>query len=137
MRSSMPSIVAILASLFLLVACDTAGSQARGHAPPASPASATFSVTGTDGGAGIDITYGSQNANLQGGSKLPWSARMRIDAAAQYYDVQAQLEGAGSIRCSVTVKGVTKTAHASGGYDVCRAEVTNDLNGKWLPSSAS
>jgi hypothetical protein len=57
---------------------------------------------------------------------------MPIQGRAQYYDVHAQLEGAGTITCKVTVKGVTKTTHAAGGNDFCRAEVTNDLFGRWL-----
>ncbi|MBO0746207.1 MAG: hypothetical protein J2P43_14400 [Candidatus Dormibacteraeota bacterium] len=137
MRVPKTSFVAALASLLLLVACGTPGPEARGPAPHASAAVATFSVSGNDGGAGIDITYGSQNANLQGGSKLPWSTTMPIEGSAQFYAVQAQLNGAGSITCSVRVKGVTKTSHVSGGYDVCRAEVVNELNGRWAPSSAS
>lgn len=131
------ALVGTLACLLVLAACGPIGALARTPASHRYPAVATFRVSGTDGGAGIDITYGSQNANLQGGSKLPWSTTVRIDPAAQFYDVQAQLNGAGSITCWVWVEGVTKTTHAKGGYDVCRAEVTNDLNGKWLPSSAS
>ncbi len=130
------SFLAILASLLLLAACGMPTSQARKPSHPASPSVVTFTVTGSDGGRGIDITYGSQNANLQGGSTLPWSTTMAIQAAAQYYDVQAQLNGAGSITCKVEVKGVTKTAHAAGGYDYCRAEVINDLNGRWIAEAS-
>ena len=129
--------VAVLSSLLLLVACQTGGSQARTPAPHSSATVATFRVSGTDGGSGVDITYGSQNANMQGGSKLPWSATMPVQGSARYYAVQAQLNGKGSITCSVRVDGVAKTAHASGGYDVCRAEVVNELGGRWAPSSAS
>lgn len=137
MRFPLPAFLAILASLVLVVACGTGGSQARSPSPHRPAAVATFSVSGNDGGTGIDITYGSQNANLQGGSTLPWSTTMPIQSTAQYYDVQAQLKGAGSISCLVRVEGVTKRAHASGGYDVCRAEVVNELGGRWSPSSAS
>lgn len=137
MRFPITSFVAILASLVLLVACGTGGPQAGKPSPHRPAAVATFRVSGNDGGSGIDITYGSQNANLQGGSTLPWSTTMPVQSTAQYYAVQAQLKGAGSITCSVRVKGVTKTSHASGGYDVCRAEVVNELGGKWAPSSAS
>lgn len=137
MGSPIAARLGILVCLFLLVACGTAGSQAGRPSPHAhtrtSPASVTFSVSGNDGGAGIDITYGSQNANLQGGSKLPWSTTMPIQGTARYYDVQAQLKGAGSITCTVKVKGVTRTTHAAGGYDYCRAEVLNELNGRWSP----
>lgn len=153
MRPPFTSILAIVASLFLLAGCGTAGSQAGASSPHAHssrdpaptgrssasptpvrtpPADVTFTVTGSDGRAGVDITYGSQNANLQGGSGLPWSVSMAIQPADAYYDVQAQLEGAGSITCKVEVEGVTKTAHAAGAYDFCRAEVINDLNGRWI-----
>lgn len=123
------AVLGTLASLVLLVACSTGPSA---HASPkASPTRVMFRVLGNDGGAGIDITYGSQNASLQGGSTLPWSTTMRIQRTAQYYDVQAQLEGAGSITCTVTVGGVTQRTRAKGGYDYCRAEVKNELDGRW------
>lgn len=127
------SFAAVLVALFLLAGCGAAGSPAGIRSASRKPsAMVTFTVTGSDGGDGIDITYGSQNASLQGGSKLPWSTTMPIQAPAQYYDVQAQLEGRGSITCTVKVKGVSKSTHAAGGYDFCRAEVINDMDGRWL-----
>lgn len=122
-----PAVLALVCAL-LLVGC--AGGPAGGRT---TPTTVRFSVSGNDGGAGVDITYGSQNANLVGGSTLPWSKTMAIQPAAGYYDVQAQLRGGGSITCTVSVGGVTKRTHAAGGYDYCRSEILNEANGTWSP----
>ena len=53
---------------------------------------------------------------------------MPFDGSAQYYDVVAQLEGSGDITCKLIVTGpgdqplTVTTGHASGGYNICRAQ---------------
>lgn len=50
---------------------------------------------------------------------------------AMYYNVTAQLQGGGDVHCSVTVDGKTKTGHASGGYNICNAQLSGGLFGGW------
>ncbi|WP_319594115.1 hypothetical protein [Streptomyces sp. ID05-04B] len=50
---------------------------------------------------------------------------------ALYYQVSAQLMGGGDINCSVTVNGKTKKGHASGGYNICTAQLNGGLLGGW------
>lgn len=94
--------------------------------PTAAP-TVTFSVTGSAPN-GVDITYGSDTDNRQGGTTLPWSATLPLDPSAHYYDVYAQLGGGGDITATVTITAnghtFTKTGHASGGYNIASAELT-------------
>jgi len=89
----------------------------------------------------VDITYGTDSSNLNGGD-LPWSAVLTLDPNAQYYYVDAQLQGPdGDITCTVTVVykkgGVTQTATrtgtAQGDYNIASAEICSDLTGGWTP----
>jgi hypothetical protein len=45
--------------------------------------------------------------------------------------VNAQLQGSGDINCSVTVDGTTKKGHASGGYNICDAQLSSNFTGGW------
>lgn len=89
----------------------------------------TFKVSGS-APSGVDITYGSDSDN-RSGHGFPWSATLPLDDDAMYYTVYAQLQGGGDISCSVTVDGVTKHGHASGGYNICSAQVNSGLLGGW------
>jgi hypothetical protein len=102
-----------------------------------------FKVTGT-ASSGADITYGSDSDNLSPHSglstALPWTGSLRYNENALYYDVTAQLQGGGDIRCYVILKvtdyysdgthrsksKVEARGHASGGYNICDAQVSND-----------
>lgn len=87
----------------------------------------SFTVSGDDGGAGVDIMYGSDSQhNSPSSVTLPWTITMPYDSKAQYYNVTAQLQGAsGSLQCSVTVQGHKKSGSASGAYQICDAQLNN------------
>lgn len=109
---------------------------------PATPAAAPvlhvtrvhFVVTGTGD---PSITYGSDADNrdaggtagfMGDGNALPWHASMRFRGDAQYYSMDAQLEGSGNIHCKIVVTGpgvqpmTVASGHASGGYSICSAQ---------------
>jgi hypothetical protein len=118
--------------------------------PAATPAAAPqlhvtrvkFIVTGTGN---PSITYGSDADNRDGngtagllgdGNPLPWHASMRFRSDAQYYSMDAQLEGSGDIKCKLVVTGpgiaplTVATGHASGGYSICSVQAApNDTSG--------
>ncbi|MFF3655028.1 MmpS family transport accessory protein [Streptomyces olivochromogenes] len=97
---------------------------------PAAPADkVVFKVWGS-APAGVDITYGSDSDNLQGRG-LPMTKTLTLKDDAMYYNVTAQLQGGGDVHCSVTVDGKTKTGHASGGYNICNAQLSGGLFGGW------
>lgn len=102
--------------------------EAGGDEPAAGPGKAVFRVWGTAPG-GVDITYGSDSENLDGGS-LPMEEELEVEAGAVYYRVTAQLMGGGEIRCSVTVDGQTKDGRARGGYNICTAQLS-DTGVEW------
>jgi hypothetical protein len=80
--------------------------------------------------AGAEITYGGDSDNRQGRG-LPFTRTLPIGKDALYFDVTAQLQGSGDIHCSVTIDGRTKTGHASGGYNICSAQLSGGLFGGW------
>ncbi len=97
---------------------------------PAAPADkVVFKVWGS-APSGVDITYGSDSDNLQGRG-LPMTKTLTLKDDALYYNVTAQLQGGGDVHCSVTVDGETKTGHASGGYNICNAQLSGGLFGGW------
>ena len=80
----------------------------------------------------MDITYGSDSDNRQGKWKDgTFTATLPLNKEAMYYVVTAQLQGSGDIHCSVTVDGKTKQGHASGGYNICDAQLSAGLFGGW------
>ncbi|MEW2165309.1 hypothetical protein AB0912_20295 [Streptomyces sp. NPDC007084] len=95
----------------------------------------TFKVWGTapSGALGpLDITYGSDSDNRKGTWKNGgFEATLPFADSALYYSVSAQLQGSGDIQCSVTVAGHTKKGHASGGYNICSAQLSSGLFGDW------
>ncbi|MCF3963529.1 MmpS family protein [Streptomyces fuscigenes] len=88
---------------------------------------ALFKVWGS-APAGADITYGSDSDNIQG-KGLPMTKTLPVKDDSLYYAVTAQLQGGGDIHCSVTIDGKTKTGHASGGYNICQAQLSSDFSG--------
>lgn len=91
-----------------------------------------FVVTGSAPN-GADITYGSDSSNYQG--HLPMDVTKTIDTNVMYYDVTAQLNGGGQVTCKVLIGDgtkidVQKVGHASGGYNICSAQL-NNINGDW------
>jgi hypothetical protein len=95
----------------------------------------TFKVWGTApaGALGpLDITYGSDSDNRKGSFKDgKFEATLPLNEDAMYFNVMAQLQGSGDINCSVTVDGETKKGHASGGYNICNAQLSSGLLGGW------
>jgi len=88
-----------------------------------------FTVTG-DAPGGVDIMYGSDSDNRQGGG-MPWSATLPLHDDALYYSVTAQLQGGGDITCKVQIGDQVKTGHASGGYNICSAQLNSGVFGGW------
>ncbi|TQJ85342.1 hypothetical protein [Streptomyces sp. SLBN-31] len=80
----------------------------------------------------LDITYGSDSDTRKGTFKNgKFEATLPLNKDAMYYNVMAQLQGSGDINCSVTVDGKTKKGHASGGYNICNAQLSSGLLGGW------
>lgn len=113
----------------------------RSSAPKASPTkqaekkTVVFRVWGTApaGALGpLDITYGSDTDNRKGTfDNGTFEATLPMNKNAMYYTVSAQLQGSGDINCSVTIDGKTKKGHASGGYNICDAQLSSGLLGGW------
>lgn len=81
---------------------------------------------------GLDIGYGSDSDTRKGTfDDGRFEATLTLDKKAMYYNVNAQLQGSGDINCSVTVDGKTKKGHASGGYNICDAQLSSDFTGGW------
>lgn len=96
---------------------------------PASPTKVEFIVSGTAPD-GIDITYGPSGSNFEGPSTLDGTATMSVpfDGSADYYAIDAQLQGGGSITCKIVVTGpgdaplTVSSGAASGDYNICDAQ---------------
>ena len=81
---------------------------------------------------GLDIGYGSDSDTRKGTFKDGrFEATLTLDKGAMYYNVNAQLQGSGDINCSVTADGTTKKGHASGGYNICDAQLSSNFTGGW------
>ncbi|MEU3339299.1 hypothetical protein ACWCQ1_15485 [Streptomyces sp. NPDC002144] len=95
----------------------------------------TFKVWGTApaGALGpLDISYGSDSDTRKGTFRNgEFKATLPLHKDAMYYTVTAQLQGSGDINCSVTVDGHTKKGHASGGYNICDAQLSSGFLGSW------
>lgn len=111
------------------------GSDKPSHsAKPKAAPKVKFKVSG-DAPAGVDIMYGSDSDNRQGGSDLPWHATLKRAKGAMWYSVTAQLQGGGDITCSVTIGDHTEKGHASGSFNICSAQINAPLSG-WSSSMA-
>ncbi|MEU6279748.1 hypothetical protein [Streptomyces sp. NPDC047028] len=109
----------------------------KADSKPATPKKkvVTFKVWGTApaGALGpLDITYGSDSDNRKGKFvNGKFEATLPLNKDAMYYSLTAQLQGSGDINCSVTINGKTKRGHASGGYNICDAQLSSGLLGGW------
>jgi hypothetical protein len=100
------------------------------------PQDVVFACTGD--APGVTISYGSDSTN-DSASASPFSATLPLSSSAEYYDINAQLDGSGSINCSVTVHwnqdgrsyAARKAGSASGGYNIADPEVCSDYIGGW------
>jgi hypothetical protein len=80
----------------------------------------------------LDIMYGSDSDNRKGDfHNGKFEATLPLKSDAMYYSLDAQLQGSGDIHCSVTIGDQTKTGHASGGYNICSAQLNSGLFGGW------
>ncbi|MFJ8489484.1 hypothetical protein ACIRBZ_14125 [Streptomyces sp. NPDC094038] len=100
-----------------------------------SPKTVVFKVWGTAPAGvlgGLDITYGSDSDTRKGAFRNGrFEATLPQNKGAVYFTLNAQLQGSGDVNCSVTVDGQTKSGHASGGYNICDAQLTSDFTGGW------
>ncbi|MFE2068145.1 hypothetical protein ACFXDH_38200 [Streptomyces sp. NPDC059467] len=115
---------------------DKTAADAKGDSKEAgAPKTVVFKVWGTaPAGAlgGLDITYGSDSDTRKGAFENGrFEATLPLEKGAMYYTLNAQLQGSGDINCSVTVDGQTKSGHASGGYNICDAQLSGDFTGGW------
>ncbi|MEU6416042.1 hypothetical protein [Streptomyces spiralis] len=80
----------------------------------------------------LDINYGSDSDTRKGKfANGKFEATLTLDKDAMFYNVTAQLQGSGDIQCSVTIGDKTKKGHASGGYNICDAQLNGGLLGGW------
>lgn len=84
---------------------------------------------------GVDITYGPEGSSFSA-SHLSFTKTATLNDSAQYYAIQAQLSGAGSVTCTLTVQTsdgtvVTQSGSASGGYNIASAEICSSFDGSW------
>jgi hypothetical protein len=107
---------------------------------PAAPTKVEFIVSGSAPD-GIDITYGPSGSNLSGPSELDGTATMTVpfNPDADYYAMNAQLQGGGDITCKIVVTGpgdqplTASSGAASGSYNICSAQAAPENNGlNWL-----
>jgi hypothetical protein len=100
-------------------------SNATSSAPPQKQ-TVTYIVTGSD----ADVTYGPSGSDYSG------SVPMRITKSLgtpDYYAIDAQLQGDGTVSCQILVDGkVISQATASGGYNIASCEISQDpFSGNW------
>lgn len=86
----------------------------------------TYVVTGSY----ADVTYGPSGSDNQG--TVPMSVTQPL-GSPQYYAINAQLQGGGSVSCQIKVDSVTiASASASGGYNIADCEIDqNSTVGSW------
>jgi len=102
-------------------------------APP--PDAVTYHCSGSAPD-GIDISYGTDSSHFSA-SRLPFTKTAPLDATAEYYSLSGQLQGAGSVTCTLTVawtpadgdgtqSRASKTGTGEGGYNLATVEVCHD-----------
>lgn len=88
----------------------------------------TYVVTGTPG---ASVTYGPSGSDLSGSVPMSVSAALETPS---YYAINAQLRGAGEVKCRLEVDGVTlSSGTASGGYNIAGCQIgQNPTTGSWV-----
>jgi hypothetical protein len=95
------------------------------------PQQVTYVVTGS----GAHVTYGAAGANYAGSAPLSVTQPL---GQPQYYSINAQLTGNGSVTCSLKVDGVIiSSASATGSGNIASCEIDQDLNGSWEATSVT
>lgn len=110
-------------------------SQAAAPQPsptPAAPDTVTFIVSGSV----ANVTYGPAGSDFTG--TVPMDKTLTIPSSPpSYYAVNAQLQGGGTVSCSIQVDGKTiSTATASGGYNIADCEISQDFTGGWQDTNS-
>jgi hypothetical protein len=91
----------------------------------------TYVVTGS----GAHVTYGPSGSNYEGNAPLAVSQPL---GAPQFYSINAQLTGGGSVTCLLKVDGVTIAADsASGSGNIASCQMDQNLNGSWEATSVT
>ena len=76
------------------------------------------------GAAGAQVTYGPSGSDYNG--TVPMRVTHRL-GDPEYYAINAQLQGYGTVSCSIEVDGIPlSTATASGGYNIADCEIGQD-----------
>lgn len=112
-------------------------SPAAAAAQSAAPAKAAAhqTVTYVVRGSAAQVTYGPSGSDLNG--TVPMHITKRL-GSPQFYSVQAQLQGGGSVTCKILVDGkAISVAHATGSYNIAMCEISQDpFSGKWQDTNS-
>jgi hypothetical protein len=94
------------------------------------PEKVTYVVTGS----AANVTYGPTGSDYTG--TAPMSVTRPL-GQPQFYSINAQVTGNGTVTCKLQVDGVTiATGSASGDSSVASCEIQQGLNGSWEETSA-
>ena len=97
----------------------------------AAPQQVTYVVTGS----AAHVTYGPSGANFEGTGPLAVSQPL---GEPQFYSINAQLTGGGSVTCLLKVDGVTIASNtASGSGNIASCQMDQNLNGSWVATSST
>ena len=96
-----------------------------------SPQQVTYVVTGS----AAHVTYGPSGANFEGTGPLSVSQPL---GQPQFYSINAQLTGGGSVTCLLKVDGVTIASNsASGNGNIASCQIDQNLNGSWEATTST
>jgi hypothetical protein len=100
--------------------------QAAQSSAPAAAQTVTYVVTGS----GADVTYGPTGTSISGA--VPMHVTKPL-GTPQYYSIDAQLQGGGTVSCKIEVDGkVISQSTASGSYNIASCEISQDpFSGAW------
>ena len=91
----------------------------------------TYVVTGS----AAHVTYGPSGANFEGTGPLSVSQTL---GQPQFYSINAQLTGGGSVTCLLKVDGVTIASNsASGNGNIASCQMDQNLNGSWEATTST
>ena len=123
-------VCSLAVATMILTAVSSYQTSARRQSSNTGATEVEFIVTGT-APIGVKIAYGVDGAKYKGELRLPVHVTLKIVKNALYADVNAQLQGKGNIACTIRIGKAVKTAHATGGYSICTAQLNREVNGGW------
>ena len=95
------------------------------------PQQVSYVVTGS----AAHVTYGPSGANFEGTGPLSVSQPL---GQPQFYSINAQLTGGGSVTCLLKVDGVTIASNsASGSGNIASCQMDQNLNGSWEATTST